>query len=173
MTTVKKIRQTMVSLDSDLIEFLEDMFDGDEHQPEAGSIGRKIAALEGQLKLFADQRLFRRKRQKRELQTLRTCEDIAHELLIELETLQNMKRKGTLNEENRQTPAGIGGHAVPDTSPETGVCGGCGGKLPRCPGSSAAEGSESGAGWACGKEKGKNVREKSLSWADLARERDF
>ena len=47
----QKIRQTMVSLDSDLIEFLEDMFDGDEHQPEAGSIGRKIAALEGQLKL--------------------------------------------------------------------------------------------------------------------------
>ena len=57
------------------------MFDGDEHQPEAGSIGRKIAALEGQLKLFADQRLFRRKRQKRELQTLRTCEDIAHEAI--------------------------------------------------------------------------------------------
>ena len=29
----QKIRQTMVSLDSDLIAFLEDMFDGDEHQP--------------------------------------------------------------------------------------------------------------------------------------------
>lgn len=104
----QKIRQTMVSLDSDLIEFLEDMFDGDEHQPEAKNIGRKIAALEGQLKLFADQRLFRRKRQKRELQTLRTCEDIAHELLIELETLQNMKRKGNLNEENRQSLQELG-----------------------------------------------------------------
>ena len=45
----QKIRQTMVSLDSDLIEFLEDMFDGDEHQPEAKNIGRKIAALEGQI----------------------------------------------------------------------------------------------------------------------------
>lgn len=104
----RKIRQTMVSLDSDLIDFLEDMFDGDEHQPEAERIGRKIVALEGQLKLFADQRLFRRKQQKRELQTLRTCEDIAHELLVELETLQNMKRKGSLNEENRQTLLELG-----------------------------------------------------------------
>ena len=82
----RKIRQTMEGLDSDLIHFLEDLFDGDAHLPEAGQLSRKINALEGQLALFADQRLFRRKRQKRELQTLRTCEDIAHELLVELET---------------------------------------------------------------------------------------
>ena len=109
----RKIRQTMVSLDSDLVAFLEDMFDGDEHQPEAEQIGRKIVALEGQLSLFVDQRLFRRKQQKRELQTLRTCEDIAHELLVELETLQNMKRKGSLNEENRQTLMELGAELSP------------------------------------------------------------
>ena len=43
----QKIRQTMVSLDSDLIEFLEDMFDGDEHQPEQ--------AVDGACRLDADE----------------------------------------------------------------------------------------------------------------------
>ena len=97
----RKIRQTMAGLDRDLIEFLEDMFDGDGHLPEAEGIGRKINALEGQLALFAEQRLLRRRRQKRELQALRSCEDIAHELLTELETLRNMERQGCLNKENR------------------------------------------------------------------------
>ena len=104
----RKIRQTMAGLDSDLIQFLEDMFDGDEHLPEADQLSRKINALEGQLALFADQRLFRRKRQKRELQALRTCEDIAHELLVELETLRNMERLGCLNEENRKSLRELG-----------------------------------------------------------------
>ena len=98
----------MAGLDSDLIQFLEDMFDGDEHLPEADQLSRKINALEGQLALFADQRLFRRKRQKRELQALRTCEDIAHELLVELETLRNMERLGCLNQENRQALRSLG-----------------------------------------------------------------
>ena len=105
----RKIRQTMAGLDWDLIQFLEDMFDGDEHLPEAEELSKKISALEGQLALFADQRLlFRRKRQKRELRTLRTCEDIAHELLVELETLRNMEQQGCLNQENRKALRALG-----------------------------------------------------------------
>ena len=117
----RKIRQTMERLDSDLIHFLEDLFDGDAHLPEAGQLSRKINALEGQLALFADQRLFRRKRQKRELQTLRTCEDIAHELLVELETLRNMERQGRLNGENRQALRALGAKISPEppAEPET------------------------------------------------------
>ena len=117
----RKIRQTMEGLDSDLIHFLEDLFDGDAHLPEAGQLSRKINALEGQLALFADQRLFRRKRQKRELQTLRTCEDIAHELLVELETLRNMERQGRLNGENRQALRALGAKISPEppAEPET------------------------------------------------------
>ena len=96
----RKIRQTMEGLDRDLIRFLEDMFDGDEHLPEAEKIARKIDALEGQLVLFSEQRLLRRKKQKRELEQLRGCEDTAQALVIELETLRNMERPGQLNEEN-------------------------------------------------------------------------
>ena len=104
----RKIRQTMEGLDRDLISFLEDMFDGDEHLPETAELRKKIDALEGQLALFAEQRLLRRKRQKRELQRLRTCEDIAQELLVELATLRNMEQLGGLNEENRQALHALG-----------------------------------------------------------------
>ena len=121
----RKIRRTMEGLDRDLILFLEDLFDGDEHLPEAEALARKVDALEGQLLLFSQQRLLRRKRQKRVLQQLRSCEDIARELLVELETLRNMEHLGCLNEENRKTLSELGAqvgqkcetqaHSVEDT----------------------------------------------------------
>lgn len=103
-----KIRQTMEGLDKDLIEFLEDMFDGDEHLPETDCLEKKIDALEGQLALFSEQRLLRRKRQKRELCRLECCEDIAQALLTELITLRNMEHLGCLNEENRLALRALG-----------------------------------------------------------------
>ena len=114
----RKIRQTMEGLDRDLIRFLEDMFDGDEHLPEAEKIARKIDALEGQLVLFSEQRLLRRKKQKRELEQLRGCEDTAQALVIELETLRNMERPGQLNEENWKALTTLGAKiTAPGTGP--------------------------------------------------------
>lgn len=116
----RKIRQTMEGLDRDLIRFLEDMFDGDEHLPEAEKIARKIDALEGQLVLFSEQRLLRRKKQKRELEQLRGCEDTAQALVIELETLRNMERPGQLNEENWKALTTLGAKiTAPGTGPFT------------------------------------------------------
>lgn len=116
----RKIRQTMEGLDRDLIRFLEDMFDGDEHLPEAEKIARKIDALEGQLVLFSEQRLLRRKKQKRELEQLRGCEDTAQALVIELETLRNMERPGQLNEENWKALTTLGAKiTAPGTEPLT------------------------------------------------------
>lgn len=116
----RKIRQTMEGLDRDLIRFLEDMFDGDEHLPEAEKIARKIDALEGQLVLFSEQRLLRRKKQKRELEQLRGCEDTAQALVIELETLRNMERPGRLNEENWKALSTLGAKiTAPGTEPLT------------------------------------------------------
>lgn len=103
-----KIRQTMEGLDRDLIEFLEDMFDGDDHLPETKDLEKKIDALEAQLALFSEQRLLRRGRQKRELKRLESCEDIAQALLTELITLRNMERLGCLNEENRKALQALG-----------------------------------------------------------------
>ena len=97
----KKIQQLMISLDEDLILFLEDMFDGDDHLPETAEMEAKINLLERQLVVFADQRLPRRGRQRRLLTQLKTCEDTARALLIEVETLRSIVHVGKLNQENR------------------------------------------------------------------------
>lgn len=116
----RKIRQAMVGLDRDLILFLEDMFDGDANLPGTQDLEKKIDALEGQLVLFSQQRLLRRKRQKQVLKQLRSCEDTARELLVELETLRNMEHLGCLNEENRRALGALGarvGQKCPDRPP--------------------------------------------------------
>lgn len=117
----RTIRQTMIGLDQDLILFLEDIFDGDTQLPETGALEKKIDALESQLALFSQQRLLRRKWQKRVLQQLRSCEDTAQELLVELETLRNMEHLGCLNEENREALRALGAQVkqVCQVSPHT------------------------------------------------------
>ena len=95
-------------MDGDLLAFLEDMFDGDDHLPETREMSAKIDSLEKQLSLFADQRLFRRRRQKRLLDQLQGCEDIAQALLIEVKTLRNIAHVGRLNQENRQRLRDLG-----------------------------------------------------------------
>ena len=104
----RKIRRMMEGLDGDLICILEDLFDGDDHLPKADDLGEKIDALEAQLALFSQQRLLRRKRQKREIQQLTTCEDTAQALLVELEALCAMPTMGRLNRENRQALLALG-----------------------------------------------------------------
>lgn len=104
----KKIRQMMAGLDEDLICILEDLFDGDDHLPQADSLEKKIDALESQLALFSQQRLLRRKRQKREIQRLSTCEDTAQALRVELAALCAMPAVGRLNRENRQALLALG-----------------------------------------------------------------
>lgn len=104
----RKIRRMMEGLDGDLILILEDLFDGDDHLPKADDLEKKMDALEGQLALFSQQRLLRRKRQKREIQRLTTCEDTARALLVELEALCAMPSVGRLNRENRQALLALG-----------------------------------------------------------------
>jgi len=110
----KKIRQVMNSLDKDLVAFLEDMFDGDEHLPGTDEMERKMDSLQSQLAIFADQRLLRRRRQRQLLSQLRTCEDTARELLLEVEILRSMDRAGKLNQENRKALLALGAKVAAD-----------------------------------------------------------
>lgn len=96
----RQIRRTLAGLDEDLRLYLEDRFDGDDHLPGTGELERKIDSLEAQLAIFADQRLLFRRKQKRELENLRSCEDIARALLVEIEVLRSMEGRGRLNGEN-------------------------------------------------------------------------
>lgn len=97
----KKIRRLVEKLDGDLIDFLEDMFDGDGHLPDADKMAGRGDELEIQLAIFADQRLFRRRRQRTLLTQLQLCQDTARELLVEVRTLRNMGCAGRLTERNR------------------------------------------------------------------------
>ncbi len=100
----KQIRATAQSLDRELIRFLEDMFDGDDVLPDARRMMDAIDTMARQLKIFSNQRLFtHRHRQRRELETFRSCEQMARELVARMEVLSQMEQPGRLNAENRRS----------------------------------------------------------------------
>ncbi len=108
----KKMRRLLSILDKDLLSFLEDMFDGDELLPDTDNLAGVHDELEIQLAIFAEQRLFRRKRQKTLLRRLQHCQELARELLVEMRALRNMGKTGRLTEQNRHR-LGLLGARVP------------------------------------------------------------
>ena len=105
----QKIRETMARLDKDLLLFLEDMFDGDAHLPDADAMNASIADLERHLSIFANQRLILHLRQqKKDLEQYRACERMARELVSHLEVLSQLERPGRLSQENRRRLAASG-----------------------------------------------------------------
>jgi len=98
-----QIRTLLVSLDQEVIRFLEDVFDGDDVLPDVDKMTGKIDDMARQLKIFGNQRLvLHLKRQKAELEQFQQCEGMARELLARMEVLSRMGRPGRLNDENRQ-----------------------------------------------------------------------
>lgn len=98
----KQIRTLIQSLDTELLRFLEDMFDGDDVLPDAAAMTAKIDDMARQLTIFSNQKLILRlSRQKEELEQFRLCEGKARELLARMEVLSRMGRPGRLNDENR------------------------------------------------------------------------
>lgn len=105
----KKIAGIVESLDSELILFLEELFDGDTILPGSAGMVSKLDNLERQLKLFASQYLLlHRRRQKRQLDLFQSCNRKARELTAHLQVLEHMDRPGRLNEENRRRLAACG-----------------------------------------------------------------
>ncbi len=98
----RQIRATVKSLDVEVLAFLEDMFDGDDHLPDPERMAESIDALAAQMKVFSNQRLWLHlRRQKQELTVFEDCSRKARELLARMEVLSHMGRPGRLNEENR------------------------------------------------------------------------
>lgn len=99
----RQIRDTVESLDKELIAFLEDMFDGDDILPDADMMTQKVDAMYRQMRVFSNQKLLLQlRRQKEKQETFRECEREARELLARMEVLSQMGRPGRLNEENRR-----------------------------------------------------------------------
>ncbi len=97
----RQIRQSIESLDRELLRFLEEMFDGDTVMPDPARMEQKVADMARQLTIFSNQRLFlRRRSQKRELESYLVCQGKARELLARMEILSRMDRPGHLNRRN-------------------------------------------------------------------------
>ena len=99
----RQIRKLVESMEDDVLEFLEQVFDGDDVLPDAQKMSRDMAAMAAQLRIFTNQRLLlRMKRQQEELEQFRICETKAKELLARMQILSCIGRPGKLNDENRQ-----------------------------------------------------------------------
>lgn len=113
----RRIRTLIRNLEHGVVNFLEDLFDGDEHLPQSRDMTSQIDELQRQLRIFSNQRLLLRlKRQKAQLEQFQICEGKARELVARLEVLSRMEQPGQLNEENRQALLDLGAAipALPD-----------------------------------------------------------
>lgn len=99
----RRIRETVESLEKDVIDFLEDIFDGDSILPDPAVMIREIDELERQLHIFSKQKfLLNARRQSEKLHTFQLCRANARELVAHMEVLCHMEHPGILNRENRQ-----------------------------------------------------------------------
>ena len=98
----RQIRNTIESLESNVISFLEDMFDGDNILPDTEKIVKEIDSLSAQLRVFAGQKILLHLRwQQQELCSFRCCEDKARQLIAHMQVLCHLARPGRLSAENR------------------------------------------------------------------------
>ena len=99
----KQIRNTIHRLDKELILYLEDMFDGDEHLPNVNKMVHSLDEIEHGLKIFSDQKLlYHLKKQRNDLSSLLDCEEKARQLVIHLEILSSLPFPGILNPYNKE-----------------------------------------------------------------------
>ena len=105
----RQIRAAIHSLDREIIEFMENMFDGDDKLPDAEDVFRRIDDIERQMAVFSNQRLFlRRKSQQSDLERFRLCEAKARDLVAHMVVLSHIGRAGCLSEDNRTRLAACG-----------------------------------------------------------------
>lgn len=96
----RQIRFTVESLDTELIRFLEEMFDGDEILPDPNVLSRKFESLERMLGIFSQQRIFTHlKLQRKEVAAFNVCRDKARALVSRIHLLSVMGTPGHLNQE--------------------------------------------------------------------------
>ena len=97
-----KIKQTIEYLEEEVIEFLEDMFDGDKEYPDTEKMRKTIDTMASQLGIYSSQWIpFSVKQDKEKLQVFLQCENKARELMAQMEVLSQMENPGRLDEELR------------------------------------------------------------------------
>lgn len=113
----RQIRDSVKSLDREVIRFLEEMFDGDDVMPDAEKMEQTVSDMARQLTIFTNQRLFlHRRAQKKQIETFRVCQSKARELLARMEILSHMEHPGRLSRENRRRLRACGA-SIADSRP--------------------------------------------------------
>lgn len=98
----RRIRDTVQSLDTEVLQFLEELFDGDDKLPDADVMKEKIDYLDAQLRILTNQKwVLRMRKRKVDLELYRRCEDKARQLAAQMEVLYQMGRPGALSDEIR------------------------------------------------------------------------
>ena len=98
-----KIRQTIEYLEKEVIEFLEDMFDGDKEYPDTEKMRATINDMGSQLGIYSKQWIpFHVKKDKQKLEIFLKCESKSRELLAQMEVLHQMEQPGDLEQNTRQ-----------------------------------------------------------------------
>lgn len=99
----RQIRATAECLETELILFLEDMFDGDLHLPDTHKMTQTIDEMKSQLKIFSKQwLLLYLKRNRHKLEMFQVLEGKSRELVAQMEVLCRMEYPGRLSEQNRK-----------------------------------------------------------------------
>lgn len=94
----KRIHATVLSLEKEVIRFLEQMFDGDDTLPDVGKMTAKIDEMARQLAIFSNQKFLRDYRRKqKQLATYQVCAEKARQLTAHMEVLCHMGRAGNLS----------------------------------------------------------------------------
>lgn len=98
-----KIRQTIEYFDIVVIDFLEDMFDGDQDYPDTEKMRHTINDMASQLGIYSKQWLpFSVKQEKKKLDIFLKCDSKARELMAQMEVLHQMEHPGRLDPDIRK-----------------------------------------------------------------------
>ena len=98
----RQIISTMKSLDEELLLFMEDMFDGDDHFPTSEDVSKKLDYMNQQLQIFASQKfLIHISRQKKELANFQAYAKKGRQLVVHMAVISHMSPPGRLSNENR------------------------------------------------------------------------
>ncbi len=98
-----KIHAAIDYLDKELIRFLEDLFDGDNHLPDTEKMNQMIDDMKRQLKIFSGQSFVIHKTEKRrQLELYKKCVGKERQLIAHMEVLSQMKYPGRLTEGNKE-----------------------------------------------------------------------
>lgn len=105
----RTIIETAESLEKELLHFLEDMFDGDDHLPDTEKMTCMVDNMNRQLAIFSNQLKIRYPRRHHiDYEKYQIYEGRARQVVAHMEVLCRMGKPGILNEENRERLAASG-----------------------------------------------------------------